>query len=336
MSDRVVTLGHGSGGRLTRDLVETVFLRALANPLLDTACDSAILPPVDGRLAMTTDGFVVSPLFFEGGDIGSLAVNGTVNDLVVAGAVPLYLSASFVLEEGLPIADLERIAASMAAAAVAAGVRVVTGDTKVVERGHGDGVYVSTAGIGRLRDSPPAGASAAAEGDVVIVSGPVGDHGAVIAAHRTGLDVEGGLKSDCGPVAGLVEALYAAGVRPRFLRDPTRGGLATVLAELSASAGRPVEIREDSVPVREGVAAVCEVLGLDPLYLACEGRVVAVVPPDQADAAVAALRSRPEGGLAVAIGRIAPAGSGPVVLLTRYGGRRLYDILASDPLPRIC
>ena len=336
MSHRVVTLGHGSGGRLTHELIETVFRRALSNPFLDAMGDSAVMPPIDGRVAMTTDGFVVTPLFFEGGDIGRLAVNGTVNDLAVAGAIPLYLSASFILEEGLPMADLERIANSLADAARVAGVTVVTGDTKVVERGHGDGVFISTAGIGRVREEPPPGAGAARPGDIVMVSGPIGDHGAVIAAHRSGLDVEGGLKSDCGPVSALVEAMYAAGVRPVFLRDPTRGGLATVLSELSDGAGVPVEIRETDLPVREGVTGLCDILGLDPLYLACEGRLVAVVRPEAADAALRALRSRPEGALAAVVGQLLGGGVGPVVYLTRYGGRRLYDILASDPLPRIC
>jgi hydrogenase expression/formation protein HypE len=331
----VVTLGHGSGGRLTHELVLQVFLRHLKNPALETLSDAASLDAIGGRVAMTTDAFVVKPLFFPGGNIGGLAVNGTVNDLAVSGAVPLHLSAAFILEEGFPLADLERVAAAMAGAAKVAGVHVVTGDTKVVERGHGDGVFVTTAGIGRLREAAPPGARAVRPGDAVLVSGPVGDHGAVIAALRSGMELAG-LESDCGSVARIVEALYQAGVRPRFMRDPTRGGLATVLAELGGESGLTVRLHEADLPVRDAVRSVGEILGLDPLYLACEGRVVVVVPREQADAAVAAMRAVSEGSLAAAIGEIAPAGPGPVVLETRYGGTRLYDVLASEQLPRIC
>lgn len=333
----VVTIGHGSGGRLTHDLVRDVFLRRFENAYLAAQGDSAALEPVAGPLAFTTDGFVVSPLFFEGGDIGTLAVNGTVNDLAVAGARPRWLSAAFVIEEGFALEQLERVAASMRDAARAAGVAIVTGDTKVVEKGHGDGLFVTTAGIGALRDGAPEGPGAVRCGDRVLVSGPVGDHGAVIAAHRGGLDVNGGLSSDCGPVHTLVDALYEAGARPRFMRDPTRGGLATVLAELGRDARVSVRLSEESLPVRAGVRSVCDVLGLDPLYLACEGRVVVVVPQGNEAAALAALRSVPAGAHAAIIGEIIAAeAGGPVVLATRYGGNRLYDTLESDPLPRIC
>mgnify|MGYP000966807852 CR=1 FL=1 len=338
MPDRppqVITLGHGSGGRLTGELVRDVFLPHLSNPRLDALGDAAWLPRVEGRLAMTTDGFVVSPRVFPGGDIGCLAVYGTVNDLAVGGSVPLALSASFLLEEGLPIDELKGFAASMGAAARRCGVEVVTGDTKVVERGHGDGVFVCTAGVGRLRDLPPTGVASVELSDEVVVSGPVGDHGGVIAALRNGLD-PGALRSDCGPVLALVDALYAAGVRPRFLRDPTRGGLATVLAEFAKEAGRTVDLREADLPVRDEVHAVCDLLGLDPLYLACEGRVVAVVPGGQGAAAAAAFACVPEGKGAAVIGLVVPRESGPVALSTRYGGRRLYDTPTSEPLPRIC
>jgi hydrogenase expression/formation protein HypE len=331
----VITLGHGSGGRLTNDLIRQVFLPHLSNPSLDVLGDAAWLPRVEGRLAMTTDGFVVSPREFPGGDIGCLAIYGTVNDLAVGGAVPLALSAAFVLEEGLSIAELRRVAASMGAAALRCDVEVVTGDTKVVERGHGDGLYIVTAGVGRLRSEPPTGPSTVCLGDEVVVSGPVGDHGAIIAALRNGLD-PGALTSDCGPVLPLVDALYGAGIRPRFLRDPTRGGLATVLAEFAKEAGVTVELREADVPVRDEVRAVCDLLGLDPLFLACEGRVVAVVPGGQGDAAVAAFAVLPEGRGAAVAGRIVPREAGPVALATRYGGRRLYDTPTSEPLPRIC
>ncbi len=331
----VVTLGHGSGGRLTTDLIREVFLPHLSNPRLDVLGDAAWLPRVEGRLAMTTDGFVVSPRVFPGGDIGCLAIFGTVNDLAVGGAVPLALSAAFILEEGLPMDELRQVAASMGLAAQRCGVEVVTGDTKVVERGHGDGVFIATAGVGRLRDEPPTGPASVVVGDEVVVSGPVGDHGAVIAAIRNGID-PGALTSDCGPVLPLVDALYAAGIRPRFLRDPTRGGLATVLSELAKEAGLTVELREADLPVRDEVRAVCDLLGLDPLFLACEGRVVAVVAGGQGARVVAAFEAIPEGRGAAVAGRIVPREAGPVAFATRYGGRRLYDTPTSEPLPRIC
>lgn len=336
MSGRdVITLGHGGGGLWTRDLVRDVFRRHLGNPALDAMGDAAVLPQVPAGLALTTDAFVVHPLFFPGGDIGSLSVFGTVNDLAVAGAVPLHLTAAFVLEEGLPIGDLDRIAASMAQAARQAGVQVVAGDTKVVERGHGDGVFIVTSGVGRMRAQAPAGAAAVRPGDAVLVSGPIGDHGAVIAARRMGLELSGGLQSDCGPVTALVDALYDAGVRPRFLRDPTRGGFATVLAEMAREAGACVEVVEEAVPVREGVRAVCEILGLDPLYLACEGRVVAVVAPEDREAALEAWTTV-SGGAARACGEVRERGPAPVLVRTWTGGLRVCDLLASDPLPRIC
>lgn len=331
----VITLGHGSGGRLTATLVRDVFVRHFKNDALEELGDAARLPAIDGRLAMTTDGFVVKPLFFPGGDIGKLGIVGTVNDLAVTGAIPMHISASFILEEGFPLADLETVAASMAAAAKAANVQVVTGDTKVVERGHGDGVFVITAGIGRIRPEAPGGPKTVKPGDALLVSGPVGDHGAVIGALRSGMELEG-LQSDCGPVCGLVDALYAAGVRPKFMRDPTRGGLATVCAELAGEGGVTVKLREADLFIRDSVRGVCDILGLDPLYLACEGRLVCVVPADQAEKAVNAMQSRPEGKDARVIGELAGPGPGPVVLQTTFGGTRLYDILATEQLPRIC
>ena len=333
---KAITLGHGSGGRLTRDLVESVFCRAFSNPALDALGDSARLPGVGGDLAFTTDGFVVSPMFFPGGDIGRLAVNGTVNDLAVAGAKPLYLSASFILEEGLLADDLERVVRSMAQAAKEAQVLVVTGDTKVVEKGHGDGLYVVTAGVGRLLPSPPPGEQALRPGQAVLVSGPIGDHGAVVAAMRSGLEPEGGVSSDCASIFPLVEAIYAASVRPVFMRDPTRGGLATVLAEAARAAGVSIELDEEGLPIRPGVRGVCEVLGLDPLYLACEGRLVAVVEAHEAKAALQAMMSLPGGSEAKVAGQVVQKAAGPVILKTLFGGRRIYDTLASDPLPRIC
>lgn len=335
MSDRVVTLGHGSGGRLTHELVRDLFLRRFDNEALSALGDSAVLPAVDGHLAFTTDGFVVSPIVFAGGDIGALAVNGTVNDLSVAFAVPLHLSVSFILEEGFSLTTLEQIADSMARAARQSGVRIVTGDTKVVERGHGDGVFISTAGIGRMRHRPPTGPRSINPGDAVLVSGSIGDHGAVIAAHRSGLEA-GQLKSDCAPVLPLAEALSVADICPRILRDPTRGGLATVLAELADEAQVTISLNEVEVPIQPGTRTVCEILGLDPLYLACEGRLVAIVAAEDADRALTAMRGAEGGSQAAIVGEVSQRAHGPVLLRTRYGGSRLYETLASEQLPRIC
>ncbi|MBI5479188.1 MAG: hydrogenase expression/formation protein HypE [Deltaproteobacteria bacterium] len=333
---RTISLGHGSGGLLTHDLVHEVFGARLANPVLDGGGDSALLEVGGARIAFTTDSFVVSPLVFPGGDIGKLAVCGTVNDLAVAGAVPRFLSLAVVLEEGFDRDLLERIADSIAHTAAAAEVLVVTGDTKVVEKGKGDGVYLNTAGVGLLRPAAPGGAASARPGDVVLVNGPCGDHGAVIVSARSGIELSSGLQSDCAPLGGLVAALYDAGVTPRFMRDPTRGGTAGVLAELARGGACGVEVDETSLPVRDEVRGVCELLGMDPLFLANEGKVIVVVPPEQAAAALAALRGHPHGTAAAAIGAITAAHPGQVVLRTRYGGQRLIDMPVSDPLPRIC
>ena len=334
--DRTISLGHGSGGLLTRDLVREVFGARLANPVLDGWGDAALLEAGGARLAFTTDSFVVSPLVFPGGDIGKLAVCGTVNDLAVAGAVPRFLSLAVVLEEGFDRDLLERLADSIAGAAAAADVLVVTGDTKVEEKGKGDGVYLCTAGIGLLRAAAPVGERGVKPDDVILVNGPLGDHGAVIVSVRSGIELSSGLQSDCAPLGGLVAALYDAGVVPRFMRDPTRGGAAGVLAELARGAGCGVAIEEEHLPVRDEVRGVCDLLGLDPLDLANEGKVIAVVPPEQAAAALAALRAHPYGTAAAVIGRITAAHPGKVVLRTRYGGQRLVDLPVADPLPRIC
>jgi hydrogenase expression/formation protein HypE len=316
--------------------VREVFGTRLTNPALDGWGDSALLELGGARIAFTTDSFVVSPLVFPGGDIGKLAVCGTVNDLAVAGAVPRFLSLAVVLEEGFDRNLLEHLADSIAREAAAAGVLVVTGDTKVVEKGKGDGVYLNTAGVGLLRPAAPGGAAGVRPGDVVLVNGPIGDHGAVIVSARSGIDLSSGLKSDCAPLGGLIAALYDAGVTPRFMRDPTRGGTAGVLAELAHGAAAGVEIDEALLPVRDEVRGICELLGMDPLYLANEGKVIVVVPPEQATTALAALRGHPLGAAAVVIGRITAAYPGKVVLRTRYGGQRLIDMPVSDPLPRIC
>jgi hydrogenase expression/formation protein HypE len=336
LKEERITLSHGSGGKATQTLIEAVFLEAFSNPLLAPLEDGAVLTAHGGRLAFTTDSYVVSPLFFPGGDIGDLAVNGTVNDLAVSGARPLWLSAGFILEEGFPVADLERIVGSMAAAAERAGVQVVTGDTKVVQRGKADGCYVNTAGVGVIERPLELGVATARPGDAVIVSGPIGEHGITVMLARGELDIESEVESDTAPLNGLVERLLDAAPGVRGLRDATRGGVATICNEVARAAGVAVVVDEDSVPVRPDVRGACELLGIDPLYVACEGRLVAVVDGDQADAAVAALRSHPLGEGAAVIGRVRDDPPGLVLLKTSFGGTRIVDLLVGDPLPRIC
>ncbi len=336
VTEERITLAHGAGGKATHNLIEAVFLEALRNPLLEPLEDQARFEVGGARLAFTTDSFVVSPLFFPGGDIGDLAVNGTVNDLAVSGARPLYLSASFILEEGFPVADLTRIAASMAKAAEVAGVSVVTGDTKVVNRGKGDGCYITTAGVGVMEGDGSLGAGQARPGDTVIVSGPVGDHGVTIMLARGELGINADIASDTAPLGGLVRALLDAAPGTRCLRDATRGGVATVVNEVAAASEVAVVLDEGAVPVRPAVTGACEILGIDPLYVACEGRFVAIVPPGEAEAAIAALHGHPGGEGAAAIGRVAEDPPGLVLLKTAFGGTRIVDMLVGDPLPRIC
>ena len=336
LKEERITLSHGSGGKATQTLIEAVFLEAFSNPLLAPLEDGAVLPVHGGRLAFTTDSYVVSPLFFPGGDIGDLAVNGTVNDLAVSGARPLWLSAGFILEEGFPVADLERIVGSMAAAAERAGVQVVTGDTKVVQRGKADGCYINTAGVGVIERPLELGVATARPGDAVIVSGPIGEHGITVMLARGELDIESEVESDTAPLNGLVERLLDAAPGVRGLRDATRGGVATICNEVARAAGVAVVVDEDSVPVRPDVRGACELLGIDPLYVACEGRLVAVVDGDQVDAAMAALRSHPLGEGAAVIGRVRDDPPGLVLLKTSFGGTRIVDLLVGDPLPRIC
>ncbi len=335
--DERITLAYGSGGKATQTLVEAVFAPAFRNPALDRMEDQALLSAGGQRLAFTTDSYVVSPLFFPGGDIGDLAVNGTVNDLAVSGATPRWLSAGFILEEGLPVADLQRIVGSMAAAAAGAGVQIVAGDTKVVERGKADGCYINTAGVGVLDRPFELGADRARPGDVVLVSGPVGEHGMTVMLARGELDLEADLRSDTAPLHGLVGAvLDAAGDRVHCLRDATRGGVATVLNEVARAAAVSVTLDEGSVPVRAEVSGACELLGIDALYVACEGRLVAVVAPDAADSALSAMRSCPVGEGAAVVGRVSDEPPGLVLLRTAFGGTRIIDMLVGDPLPRIC
>ena len=336
LKEERITLSHGSGGKATQTLIEAVFLEAFANPLLAPLEDGAVLEANGGRLAFTTDSYVVSPLFFPGGDIGDLAVNGTVNDLAVSGARPLWLSAGFILEEGFPVADLERIVASMAAAAERAGVQIVTGDTKVVQRGKADGCYVNTAGVGVIERPGELGVATARPGDAVIVSGPIGEHGITIMLARGELDIESEVTSDTAPLNGLVERLLDAAPGVRGLRDATRGGVATICNEVARAAGVAVVVNEEAVPVRPDVRGACELLGIDPLYVACEGRLVAVVDGEQVEAAMAALRSHPLGQGAAVIGRVRDDPPGLVLLKTSFGGTRIVDLLVGDPLPRIC
>jgi len=337
LMDKHITLAHGAGGRSSHTLIETLFVREFANPALEALGDAALLEVAQGRrLAFSTDASVVKPLFFPGGDIGELAVNGTVNDLAMSAARPLALSASFILEEGLTTADLARVVESMAAAARNAGVSIVTGDTKVVERGKADGLYISTAGVGILERDIELSPSAVRPGDKVLVSGTIGDHGMAIMVARGELELETDLLSDTAPVHELAAALLDATPDVRWLRDPTRGGVATVLAELSLAAEVGVAIHEAALPIRDEVNGACEILGIDPLYVANEGKLVAVVGPDGSEAALAALRAHPLGADAAVIGEVRAEPPGMVLLETSFGGSRVVDMLAGDPLPRIC
>ena len=336
VKEQRITMSHGAGGKATRTLVEAVFLDAFRNPLLEPLEDAAQLHFNGSRVALTTDSYVVSPLFFPGGNIGDLAVNGTVNDLAVSGAVPLYLSAGFILEEGFEVDDLRRIVASMHDAAAAAGVQVVTGDTKVVEKGKADGCYINTAGLGIVEHNMTLGVARARPGDAVIVSGPIGDHGITIMLARGELDIEADVISDTAPLNGLVADLLAATPGVRAMRDATRGGVATILNEVATDAGVCVVVNEDAIPVRPEVRGASELLGIDPMYVACEGRLVAVVDGAEADRALAAMRAHPLGEQAAIIGHVADDPVGIVLLKTAFGGTRIVDLLVGDPLPRIC
>jgi hydrogenase expression/formation protein HypE len=331
-----VLLAHGGGGRLMHQLIEQVFAPAFSNPALDARHDAAVLRVGSTRLALTTDSYVVKPLFFPGGDIGSLAVNGTVNDLAMAGARPLALSAGFILEEGLPIEMLTRIVSSMREAAAQASVQVVTGDTKVVDKGKGDGVFINTAGIGIVQHKLTIGPAAVRPGDVIVLSGDIGRHGIAIMATREGLAFESTIESDCAPLAAPVLDLIAAGIDVHCLRDLTRGGLASALNEIATSSGRSITIDERPVLVREDVQGVCELLGFDPLYVANEGRFVAFVPRQQAAGAVEVLRRHDVSSGAAVIGAVTQDASGLVTMKTRIGASRIVNLLSGEQLPRIC
>ncbi len=331
-----IVLGHGSGGRLTADLIRHLFVPLFDNPALSALNDQAVLEINGARLAFTTDSFVISPLFFPGGDIGSLAVHGTINDLAVSGAQPLYLSAGFILEEGLPMDDLGRIVTSMADACRATGVQLVTGDTKVVNKGKGDGVFINTAGIGLVPPGVHIAADRARPGDVILVSGTIGDHGMAIMSVREGLSFETTLVSDSAPLHTLVAAMLQVTPDIHCLRDATRGGVAAVLNELAGQSRVGFAIEEAAIPVQPAVMAACEMLGMDPLYVANEGKLVAVVPREHAEALLEAMRRHPLGAQAAIIGEVVAEHPGLVVARTAIGGRRVVDLPLGEILPRIC
>ncbi len=331
-----VVMGHGGGGAMSGELIEHVFLPSFADESLDLLGDSAVLDVAAGRLAFSTDSFVVRPLFFPGGSIGDLAVNGTVNDLAMSGAQPLFLSAAFILEEGTEIAKVGAVAERLGAAARRAGVRVVTGDTKVVESGHGDEIYVNTAGIGRVPEGVDVRPDRARPGDVVIVSGQVGVHGIAVMSVREGLEFGTDIASDCQPLHGLVAAMLAVTHDVHVLRDPTRGGVAASLNEIARAAKVGIELDERAIPVPEVVANACAFLGLDPLQVANEGKLLAFVPPERSDEVLAAMRAHPAGADAAVIGACVAEHSGMVAARTGFGGSRVVDLPVGEQLPRIC
>ncbi|MHB8966927.1 MAG: hydrogenase expression/formation protein HypE [Thermoleophilia bacterium] len=330
-----ILLAHGSGGKMTQELIESVFAGAFSNQVLDRMEDAATLD-FQGRLACTIDSHVVSPIFFPGGDIGRLSVTGTVNDLAVAGATPLHLTAGFIIEEGFAVDDLRVIVESMRDAAREGGVEIIAGDTKVVEKGAADGVFITTCGIGIVPDGISISAAAAAPGDAVIVSGTIGDHGIAILGQRQGIEIATGLESDCAPLGGLVSDILAASQQVRTMRDPTRGGLAATLNEISRASGTAIEIAEDAIPYRTEVRSACELLGLDPLVLANEGKLVAIVAEQDAGAVLAAMRSNRYGRDAAIIGAVEAADSPRVYARTLLGSRRIISMPTGEQLPRIC
>jgi hydrogenase expression/formation protein HypE len=335
--DDVITLAHGAGGKSSAALVDAVFVEAFRNPELEQLGDGAVLAlPSGERLAFSTDSFVVSPLQFPGGSIGHLAVHGTINDLAVSGAKPQWLSAAFVIAEGFDIARLREIVADMATAARAAGVALVTGDTKVVPKGAADGLYITTSGLGVIPDGRHLSAQQVRPGDRLLLSGTLGDHGMAVMMARGDMAIDADIHSDTAPVHELVELVLAAAPSTRWMRDPTRGGLGTICNELAQDSGLAVILDEASLPVLPMVQGACDMLGIDPLYVANEGKFVAVVPADEADAAVAALRSHPLGRAAVLVGEVVEQPEGVVALRTAFGGSRIVDMLVGDPLPRIC
>ena len=333
--DRIV-LGHGSGGKLMHDLIARTFLPAFDNPLLRAGDDAAVLPSSRGRLALSTDSHVVYPLFFPGGDIGRLAVCGTVNDVAVLGAKPLYLTAGFILEEGLELDVLQRVLRSMRESAAEAGVQIVTGDTKVVQKGKADGLYINTAGLGTIVGDGTIGGAQAKPGDVVILSGPIGDHGIAVLAARGELGFEAEVQSDVAPLNHMIMALLEASTQIHVLRDPTRGGVATTLNEIAKQSGVGMTLFEKTIPVRPAVRAACEMLGFDPLYVANEGKVIAIVGRAEADRVLEVMRQNRYGAEAVIVGEVQTESPGRVLLKTAIGSHRIVDVLLGEMLPRIC
>ncbi|MGE5372385.1 MAG: hydrogenase expression/formation protein HypE [Solirubrobacterales bacterium] len=334
-NDERILLAHGSGGRMSQQLIETVFRNAWSNDYLSPMLDGAVLPVSGGRLAVSTDSFVITPIFFPGGDIGKIAIAGTVNDLVACGAVPMYLTAAFIIEEGLPLEDLQRVVQSMAAAVKDAGVRVVTGDTKVVEKGSADKLFINTTGIGFIPETIDYRPDRIEPGDVIIVTGTVGDHGLAILAQREGLSFTTPALSDCAPLHRMGEAVRGLGSAVKCMRDPTRGGLATVLNELAGQSGRGLLVRESGIPVAAHVKGACDMLGMDPLYMANEGKMVLIVDRNHADAVMQALKTVPEAVNAAVIGQVVDD-RGIVLMETELGARRILGMLEGEHLPRIC
>jgi len=331
-----VDMSHGSGGRAMAQLIEELFAAALGNAYLAQGNDGALLPEAKGRLVMATDSHVVSPLFFAGGDIGCLSVHGTINDVAVMGAQPLYLAAAFILEEGFPLADLKRIVESMAQAAKEAGVPVVTGDTKVVEQGKGDGVFITTTGVGVVREGAALSGDLARPGDKILLSGSIGDHGMAILSQREGLSFDAPIVSDTAALHHLIAAMLDSGAAIKTLRDPTRGGLATTLNEIAKQSGVGMMLHESAIPVNAPVEAACEFLGLDPLYVANEGKLIAICAAQDAEKLLAVMRTHPQGERAAIIGEVLEDAHGFVQMTTKLGGRRVVDWLAGEQLPRIC
>lgn len=335
-SNGAVLLGHGSGGKLSADLVRDVFLPAFGNPELARLNDQAVVRVGDSRIAITTDSFVIKPLFFPGGDIGSLAVHGTVNDLAVGGAQPLFLTAAFIIEEGFAMDELRRVVQSMQRAAKTAGVQIVTGDTKVVEKGKGDGLFINTAGMGLVPAGVDLSADRAMPGDRVLLSGSIGEHGMAILAQREGLEFESTIESDSAPLHTLCAEMLKASSGIRCMRDLTRGGLSSALNEIAAQSNVGIELKESAIPIREEVRGACEMLGLDPLYVANEGKLIAIVAADSAGDVLAAMRSHPLGRNATMAGLVSESHAGLVTMRTSLGTSRIVDMLAGDQLPRIC
>lgn len=336
LDHKTIVLGHGSGGKLTHQLIQKMILPAFRNPVLETQHDGAVFPIGATRVAFSTDSYVVNPIFFPGGNIGDLAVNGTVNDLSMCGALPQYLSASFIIEEGLAMDDFWRILCAMKDAAAVAGVSLVTGDTKVIDRGKGDKIFINTSGLGIIPEGVTIDPSLARPGDVIIVSGPIASHGMAIMSVREGLEFETPIESDTAALNGLVQAILGASRAVHVLRDPTRGGVASALNEIAETSRYGIVIHETSVPIRSEVQGACEVLGLDPLYVANEGRLLVFVPSVDAERVLAAMRAHPCGLEAAVIGEVVPNHHGLVVMKTRIGGSRVVDMLSGEQLPRIC